>query len=82
MFCSDKQYLERIHKIAGQVQGLETMFGEKRSAQEIIQQIVVARASLSSLATFVVEAEVKGCLPSDGSATPVARLVESLFKVT
>lgn len=81
MKCDNKDFLDRIHRIKGQVAALETMYDEKRSAQDIVQQIVAVRASLSSVAKLIVEAEVKGCLPSDTSATPVAKLVDTLFKV-
>ena len=82
MKCDKKGYKDRIHRIAGQVSGLENMFEEQRPAQDIVQQIVAARSSLSSLAKFIVDAEVAGCLPRDGSSEPVARLVEWLFKVS
>ena len=82
MKCDNKGYTDRIHRIAGQINALEHMFEEQRSAQEIVQQIVAARASLSSLAKFIVDAEVKGCLPHDSSSEPVAKLVDSLFKVS
>jgi len=82
MKCDQKLYLDRVHKIAGQVAALETMFADKRSAQEIVQQMIAVRASLSSLATFVVQAEIQGCLPTSESAGPVSQLVESVFKVS
>lgn len=82
MQCNNKDYTDRVHRVTGQVTALENMFTEQRSAQDIIQQIVAARASLSSLAKFIVDAEVRGCLPRDESSEPVAKLVESLFKVS
>lgn len=82
MKCDSKEYLDRIHKISGQISALERMYEDKRTAQEIVQQIVAVRASLSSLAKIVVEAEVKGCLPTDQSSAPVAQLVDTLFKVS
>ena len=81
MMCDVKEFLERIHKISGQIRAIEQMYNDKRTAQEIVQQVVAVRASLSSLARLIVEAEVKGCLPSDGKAQPVAQLVDTLFKV-
>jgi DNA-binding FrmR family transcriptional regulator len=82
MKCDNKEFLDRIHKISGQIAALERMYDEKRTAQDIVQQIVAVRASLGSLAKLVVEAEVMGCLPSDQSSGPVAQLVETLFKVS
>jgi DNA-binding FrmR family transcriptional regulator len=80
MKCDNKEFLARIHRIAGQITALETMYDDKRTAQEIVQQIVAVRSSLSSLAKLVVEAEVKGCLPTDQEAGPVGQMVDTLFK--
>ena len=82
MKCNNKDFLDRVHRISGQIGSLEKMYAEKRTAQDIVQQIVAVRASLSSLASLIVEAEVKGCLPSDASSGPVSQLVDTLFKVT
>ena len=82
MKCDNKEFKDRIHRISGQIMAIEKMYDEKRSAQEIIQQLVAARASRSSLASLAVEAEVKGCLPNDESAEPVGQLVDTIFKVT
>ena len=82
MKCDNKEFIDRVHRIAGQIKALETMYDEKRTAQDIVQQIVAVRSSLSSLAKLVVEAEVKGCLPSGESMAPVAQLVDTLFKVS
>lgn len=82
MKCDNKDFLDRVHKISGQIAALEKMYDDKRTAQEIVQQIVAVRSSLSSLAKLVVEAEVKGCLPSDQASTPVAQLVDTLFRIS
>ena len=82
MKCDNKDFLDRVHRISGQIAALEKMYDDRRVAQEIVQQIVAIRASLASLAKLIVEAEVKGCLPSDSSGEPVSRLVDTLFKVS
>lgn len=82
MKCDQKQFKERITKISGQAAAIDTMCSEGRSADEILQQIVAVRASLSSLAKLIVEAEVRGCLLDAGSDKPVSKLVDTLFKVT
>ena len=86
MFCDEKAFSDRIHKISGQIEAIERMYADKRTAAEIMQQLVAVRSSLSSLARVIVEAEVKGCLPAaEGSPEklrPVSQLVDTLFKVT
>lgn len=84
MECDSKEFKARISKISGQLAAIEKMFDEKRSAQDILQQLMAVRSSLGSLAKVVVEAEIKGCIPG-GDPTPrdrqVGQLVDTLFKV-
>lgn len=82
MKCNNQDFLVRISKINGQVDAIYRMYDEKRTAQEILQQIVAVRASLSSLAKLIVEAEVKGCLPATEDGRLLSPLVDTLFKVT
>jgi DNA-binding FrmR family transcriptional regulator len=83
MICDEKEFTDRVHRINGQVTALDKMYKNRRTAQEILQQVVSVRSSLSSLATIIVEAEVKGCLPiGDTSTDSLSKLVETLFKVT
>ncbi|MEK7584239.1 MAG: metal-sensing transcriptional repressor [Patescibacteria group bacterium] len=82
MQCDNKDFLNRVRRLSGQITALEKMYDDRRTAQEIVQQIVAIRASLASLARLIVEAEVKGCLPSGSSGQPVSSLVDTLFKVS
>ncbi len=82
MQCNEKEFKDRVSRINGQILALDRMYTEKRTAQEILQQVVSVRSSLSSLAKLIVEEEVKGCLPSETAGSPVSQLVETLFKVT
>lgn len=82
MECDANEFTSRISKIRGQLSAIETMYVEKRTTQEILQQLMAVRASLSSLAKIIVEAEVKGCLPKDEQETNVGQLVDTLFRVS
>jgi DNA-binding FrmR family transcriptional regulator len=82
MQCDKKEFKDRIHRISGQISALETMYEDKRTAREVLQQLIAVRSSLSSLAKLVVEEEVKGCLPGDEKGQPISHLVDTLFKVT
>lgn len=80
--CDEKDLLDRLHRVSGQIQAVEKMYKEKRTGQEILQQIIAARASLASLAKMIVEAEARGCLPPSSVNDSMGKLVEALFKVT
>jgi len=82
MECDKQEFTSRINKISGQISAIDRMYTEKRSAEEILQQIMAVRSSLSSLAKLVVEAEVKGCLSEHGNDNSLSKLVDTLFKVT
>ena len=82
MECDKKEFTERIHRISGQIAAIEKMYLDKRSAKDILQQIVAIRSSLSSLAKVIVESEVRGCLSEDEEMKSVSHLVDTLFKVT
>ena len=51
------QLLHRVHRVSGQVQGIERMIAEEKDCLSIIQQIVAARSALTGIATKLLAAE-------------------------
>jgi len=41
--------IDRLHRIAGQIQGIERMVKEKRRCLAIIQQIIAVRSALAKV---------------------------------
>jgi len=76
----------RLHRIIGQLQGLERMIGEKRNCEEIINQLMAARASLEKLGVVILQDESSHCFVSKGDPRKklknLEKIASNLFKIT
>ena len=52
----------RLHRIEGQVRGLERMVGEERTCVDVLTQIAAVTLALESLATKLLEDHVNRCV--------------------
>ncbi len=52
-----EEFAKRIHKINGQVSGVEKMMNERTGCLQIVQQIIAAKNALSSLAVEILYKE-------------------------
>lgn len=59
------QAAPRIHRIVGQVMGIERMIEEEKSCPDILTQISAIRASLLSLSTMLLENHINHCVKED-----------------
>ncbi len=55
------QVAVKIHKISGQLKGIESMYEEGRACLDIVQQIAAVRSALSSVARDLLAGEAKRC---------------------
>lgn len=58
--------LSRLHKISGQLQGIEKMIYERRYCPEIIQQIRAAKSALKALETTILTKHLDQSLKEAG----------------
>ena len=68
--------LDRLHRIAGQVAGLERMLKRAKSCPEVLTQILAARASLASLARELIKKECE-----TASKKELDAIAKELFKI-
>ncbi len=62
-YVEDKDALiKRLHRIAGQVGGIERMVAEERYCIDILTQIAAANTALESLALNILDAHVRHCV--------------------
>ncbi len=62
-YTKDKDALiKRLHRIAGQVRGIERMLEEDRYCIDILTQIAAANTALESLAFLMLEEHVSHCV--------------------
>jgi len=75
-----------LRRIIGQLQGLEKMIGEKRDCQEVMTQLMAARASLEKLGVLILQDESSYCFVGKGDAKKkiknLEKITSSLFKLT
>jgi CsoR family transcriptional regulator, copper-sensing transcriptional repressor len=62
-YVSDKDALiKRLHRIEGQVRGIERMVDEERYCIDILTQIAAVNTALESLAVKLLEDHVRHCV--------------------
>jgi DNA-binding FrmR family transcriptional regulator len=75
---------KRLHRLEGQVRGVNKMLDEERSCQEVIQQLSAIRAAAHQASLLVIRAYAQECLlPSDASqpnGTTIDNLIQVLSK--
>ena len=90
-YVSDKEALiKRLHRIEGQVRGVERMIEEERYCIDVLTQISAVQTALESLSVKLLEDHVRHCvadaLTEGGTAaderlteatTAIARLIKS-----
>lgn len=82
--CDVTYVTARLHRIQGQIAGIEHMVSSKRDCSAVLQQIVAVREALRQVAVLTLEQEAQGCF--DGkkqtgrSVNDLKKIVEALFK--
>jgi DNA-binding FrmR family transcriptional regulator len=74
--------IKRLHRIEGQVRGVERMVEEDRYCIDIITQIAAVNTALESLAFKILDDHVRHCVAgalSAGDPTEAARKSEELL---
>lgn len=84
--CDPKDINDQLNRTEGQILALKKMYESGRRCEELLQQIIAARASLSRLGIMLLEAEAHGCLGQQSSnpqrLKDLERIISQLFKVT
>ncbi len=75
--------LDRLARIEGQVRGVSKMIQERRSCDQVLMQVMAARAALDKVAAAVVTANLDECLalPPEQARKVLGRSVELLTKM-
>lgn len=77
-----KLILNRIHRIKGQLDGIEKMIAEDRYCNDILIQTAAIEKSMKSLSNFILENHLYRCVSTDlenGNFDVIDELI-SLFK--
>ena len=83
-YTKDKAALvRRLHRIGGQVRGIERMLEDDRYCIDILTQIAAATTALESLAFQILDAHVKHCVAialASGDAAEAAEKSRELLE--
>ncbi|HZS85932.1 MAG TPA: metal-sensitive transcriptional regulator [Chloroflexota bacterium] len=74
---------ERLARIEGQVRGISKMVAERRPCDQVLMQIMAARAALEKVAAAVVSSSIDECLslPPEEARKVIGRSISMLTQV-
>jgi len=78
-----EKIIQNLRRIEGQVKGLQRMIAEERACDEILTQIMAAKAALDRVTNDLVESQMESCfdkLPPDEIKIQMAKTIQLLCK--
>ena len=57
-----EKLIQRLHRVEGQIRGIETMLAEERDCQEILQQLSAVRSAVQSASRIFLQEYATACL--------------------
>jgi DNA-binding FrmR family transcriptional regulator len=69
----NKQILDRLKRIEGQIRGLQRMVENERSCSEVITQVLAARSALEQVGTQLLDHQLMSCFPGDDPSLETLR---------
>jgi DNA-binding FrmR family transcriptional regulator len=78
-----QQLLDRLARIEGQVRGISKMIEEHRPCDQVLMQVMAARAALEKVAAAVVTTGIDECLalPPEQARQVLSRSISMLTQV-
>jgi DNA-binding FrmR family transcriptional regulator len=61
----NKEVVDRLKRIEGQVRGLQRMIEEQRDCTEIVTQVLAARSALEQVGVQLLDQQLYRCFPGD-----------------
>ena len=61
----NKQLVDRLKRIEGQVRGLQRMIESQRGCSEIITQVLATRSALEQVGMQLLDQQLHTCIPGD-----------------
>jgi DNA-binding FrmR family transcriptional regulator len=79
----DQEVVRRLRKIEGQVKGLQKMIEEGRECEQVLTQVLAARAALDQVALRLVRTHIGDCLvslPPEKAKANIGRALELIAR--
>ena len=79
---SQKALLHRLHRIEGQVHGVQEMVMQERSCEEVLQQLSAIRSAITSTMQFTLEEYAAKCMANlaEKGASEQQQVIKNLLK--
>jgi CsoR family transcriptional regulator, copper-sensing transcriptional repressor len=81
----EKDMIQRLRRIEGQIKGIQKMIEDKRPCDEVMTQMMAARAALDQVAKQVVVAHIDECLatlPPERARSAIGRAIHMLSRMS
>lgn len=81
---TDSPLVNQLHRIKGQIAGIEKMITECRSCEDVVMQLMAARSSIERVALNILSEETDSCMRSKQKKDQerIKSLAKALFKYT
>jgi len=82
--AGDKQVINQLHRIKGQIEGIERMIKSCRSCEDVVMQLMAARSSIEKVALKILAEETDSCTRSKNKKDQerLQQIATTLFKYT
>ena len=75
---NDKQYINRLNRVEGQIRGITKMLEDDRECKEIVTQLSAVKAGIDKIITMIVSDNLMTCVAGDSEDTKRKKLEEAL----
>jgi DNA-binding FrmR family transcriptional regulator len=75
---NDKQYINRLNRVEGQIRGITKMLEDDRECKEIVTQLSAVKAGIDKIITMIVSDNLLTCVAGDSEDTKREKLEEAL----
>lgn len=75
---NDKQYINRLNRVEGQIRGITKMLEDDRECKEIVTQLSAVKAGIDKIITMIVSDNLMTCVAGDSEDTKREKLEEAL----
>lgn len=76
--ANDKQYINRLNRVEGQIRGITKMLEDDRECKEIVTQLSAVKAGIDKIITMIVSDNLITCVAGDSEDTKREKLEEAL----
>jgi len=80
-----EQLTTRLRRVEGQIRGIQRMIEDGRDCEDVITQLMAARAALDKAGLLIVSERVKECLrgsPDPAMEERLSRIIELFLKLS